>query len=219
MKKLILGYGFVGTILIVFLAACGGSPAEKMHKNMEESVGIEKKAADVQDKIISLEKKEKQSYDKLISLDDHKMKEIKKLSNDAKSNIDKRRVLVKEEKEIMNDSKENFQKIEGQIDKLKTKKEKVKAKAMHKAMMERYKLYGKLNKAYKRSLADEKEMYSLLAKKDATHDQVKNVIEKVNKSYDKLVQANKSFNVQTEKYNDFKKAFYKTTDLDVSYKK
>jgi len=219
MKKKILAFGIIPAALIAILAACGGSPAEKMHKNLEESVGIEKKAANVQNKIIALEKKEKQSYDKLIGLGDDKMKEIKKLSGEAKENINKRDELIKEEKGIMDDSKENFQKVEEQIGKLDKKKEKERAKKMYEAMMERYKIYGELNKTYKKSLADERDMYSLLAKKNAQHDKVAKAIEKVNKSYEKLLRSNQSFNEQTEKYNSLKKAFYKATDLGVNYKK
>lgn len=213
-KKLVL---FMLAAMTVLLSACGGEPSEKIHNNLEKSVEIESKAGEKQDAIIKLEKKEKVIYDKLIALGDKDMKDIQKLSDDAITNIDKRKDLIDEEKDSMDESKKNFEEIKGQIDKLETDKEKSRAKKMYKTMENRFSIYNKLNKAYLKSLTEEKKMYKLLAQKDATHEQVSSQIKEVNTTYEKLIETNKDFNAKTKAYNDEKKAFYQATDLDVSY--
>lgn len=219
MKNNKLIFGLTLAALLILLAACGGSPAEKMHKNMEKSVEVEDEASGVQKNIIDLEKEEKKHYDEIVGLGDKEMTKIKKISDEAKSNIEKRNDLIKKEKEIMDNSKEAFDKVKDQIDKLDSDKEKEKAKKMYDAMEKRYKIYDKLNKTYKSSLSDEKKMYNMFAAKDSEYDGVMKQIEKVNNSYSELVDTNKEFNEQTKKYNELKKSFYKSTDLEIKYKK
>jgi|GEM_PF-420400 len=215
-KKIMI---FISIATAILLSACGGKPNEKIHKNLEKSVEIESKAGETQSSIIKLEKQEKEIYDKLIALGEKDMKKIKKLSDDATTNIDNRKDLIAEEKKSMEESKKNFEEIKDQIDKLETDKEKSSAKKMYKTMENRFNLYENLNKTYTKSLAEEKKMYKMLAKKDATHEQVSSQIKAVNTSYEKLIETNKTFNKKTKEYNEQKKAFYKATDLDVSYKK
>jgi len=206
-------FGFVS----ILLAGCGGDPDQTIHEHMEKSVEIESNAAKDQNAIVTAEKQEKQIYEELIGQGDNQLDKIQKLSDKATKNIKKRAALIKKEKESMDESKENFAEIKGQIEKLKTDKEKQKANKMYQSMQKRFSLYASLYKAYNHSLSEENKMYKLLAKKDAKHESVVKQIEKVNASYEKLIDENKAFNDQTATYNQLKKDFYKTTDLDVEY--
>src|SRR5699024_5332651 len=166
---------YVAVLLAIglLLSACGDSPAEKIHKNLEESVDKEETAQNSQKEIAKLEEKENEIFDQVVDLSLDDFDKIKKHSNNALENIEKR----------------------------KDKKKKKKAKEMKKQMDKSYKKYEDFNKIYADTLKDEKTLYTLLKKKDVEQKEVDKTLEKLNETYEKLISKNESFNSETEKYN------------------
>lgn len=158
---------YVAVLLAIglLLSACGDSPAEKIHKNLEESVDKEETAQNSQKEIAKLEEKENEIFDQVVDLSLDDFDKIKKHSNNALENIEKRTDKLKQEKDSMEESKATFAKIEKSIDKLENEKTKKKAQEMKKQMDKRYKTYEDFNKIYADTLKDEKTLYTLLKKK------------------------------------------------------
>ena len=196
---------YVAVLLAIglLLSACGDSPAEKIHKNLEESVDKEETAQNSQKEIAKLEEKENEIFDQVVDLSLDDFDKIKKHSNNALENIEKRTDKLKQEKDSMEESKATFAKIEKSIDKLENEKTKKKAQEMKKQMDKRYKTYEDFNKIYADTLKDEKTLYTLLKKKDVEQKEVDKTLEKLNETYE---------------YNQLKKEFYEGTDLKIKYK-
>src|SRR5699024_9146717 len=206
---------YVAVLLAIglLLSACGDSPAEKIHKNLEESVDKEETAQNSQKEIAKLEEKENEIFDQVVDLSLDDFDKIKKHSNNALENIEKRTDKLKQEKEKTTNAK-----IEKSNDKIENEKTKKKAQEMKKQMDKRYKTYEDFNKIYADTLKDEKTLYTLLKKKDVEQKEVDKTLEKLNETYEKLISKNESFNSETEKYNQLKKEFYEGTDLKIKYK-
>lgn len=209
-------------LLIVFgtfvvLAGCGQSAEEKIYNHLEETVSLEGDFAKTQNEMTDLESKENKIYDEIMELGMDDFKQIKKLAAEADKNIEKRTDKLALEQESVEKAKEEFKKTKSLIGDLKEKEKKTKAKKMYDVMMKRYKAYDQLHQAYKQSLAQEKKLYDVLQKKDSTQEDLTKQINDLNQNYEKVIAANKDFNKFTNSYNQAKKAFYKQTDLKVSY--
>src|SRR5699024_1956480 len=82
----------------LLLSACGDSPAEKIHKNLEESVDKEETAQNSQKEIAKLEEKENEIFDQVVDLSLDDFDKIKKHSNNASEKIEKRTKKKKQKK-------------------------------------------------------------------------------------------------------------------------
>ncbi len=80
------------------------------------------------------------------------------------------------------------------------------AEKMVKAMEERYASYENLNKAYQSSLDEDQKLYELFTKEELTEEELRSQIDKVNQTYEEVIQLNETFNKQTDTYNELKKA-------------
>ncbi|MGY0692238.1 YkyA family protein [Virgibacillus sp. FSP13] len=208
----------VSICLIAGLVACSGSSTkEKIYDHLEEAVTLEEAFEKQQDTIVDLEKNEQQLYGKIIDLGMDDFDKIKDLSQQAIETIEKRSKKVELEKESITASKEEFIKTEDLIDELEDKKTRDKAEKMYDVMMNRYQAYDSLNKAYTTSLKLEKELYTMLQKKDIEQETLTEHITKINDSYQEVLEANKDFNTHTTKYNKLKQEFYKVADIEVEY--
>ncbi|WP_164669168.1 YkyA family protein [Virgibacillus doumboii] len=210
---------FIVFIIIALLTACSGtSTSEQIYNHLEKAVELEATFEEQQDPIVELEKKEQEIYAQIIDLGMDEFDKIKELSKQAIDTIEKRSEKIELEKESIQASKEEFTKIESMIKDLEDKKVKKKAEEMYSVMMDRYEAYDKLNKAYSDSLKLEKELYTMLQKEDLEQETLTDHIKKVNKSYEKVIEANEKFNKFTTEYNKLKEAFYEAAGMNVEYK-
>ncbi len=203
--------------LLLLLAACSGESAEeKIHTHLEETVTLEEDFKAQQTEITALEEQEQELYSQIIELGMDDFEEITKLSKKAQSIIDERADKINLEQESIHNAKEEFETIEELITNLEEEKVKTKGEEMYQTMMERYATYDELNDAYTASLDLEKELYGLLQQEDAERETLNEHIEKINASYETILDANEQFNELTVAYNDLKQEFYDAAQLTVT---
>lgn len=206
--------------LIIILSACNrASTEESISNHIEETANIENAFEAEQTDLLQLEDKEQAIYTEVISLNMKEMKKIKSLSKQATEVIDKRGEYITLEKESMDSSKKEFEKIESLSKKLENKKTEKIVTEMYEVMQSRYSIYDKLYKNYTDSLKLERKLYRLLSKEDTVQADIIKQAEKINKLYEKILQENDQFNLQTDTYNNLKKDFYKIADINVQYEK
>lgn len=204
--------------LIGILSACSGeSTEEKIHNHFEESVSLEEGFEKQQKEITDLEKQEQKLYGEIIDLGMEDFDKIKDLSQQAIKVIEQRSENIKLEKESIDASKEAFNKTEKLIEKLDDVKVKKKAEKLYKVMNDRFSAYDDLYKAYTKSLGLEKELYTMLQKEEIEQEELTDQITSINESYELVLGANEQFNEDTNNYNELKKDFYKTAEINVGY--
>jgi chromosome segregation ATPase len=207
-------------MLILLLSACGGgTPEEKIYNHLEEAVAKEADFEERQNQLIELEKQEQKIYGEIIEMGKDDMDEIKTASKKAIGIIEDRAEEMKAEQESIKSSQDEFEKTDKLIDKLEDEQAKKKGREMYDVMMERYQTYEQLHKAYTESLNLEEALYTILQKDEEKVDQeeVTKHIDKINKSYEKVLKENKKFNEKTTDYNKLKKEFYDAAGIDVDY--
>lgn len=202
---------------LLFLAACGGSNEEKIYNHLEDAVDIENEFSEEENSIAELEEDEQKLYEKIIDLTMDDFDKIKETSEQALTNIEERHELIDLESESLEKSKDEFTKTKDLIEKLEDEKVKEKAGNMYETMNDRYKAYDDLHESYITVLKNEKELYNKFQDKDAEQDAVSDNLDKLNESYQEVIQANDLFNEKTKDYNELKKEFYKQADLNVDF--
>jgi len=210
---------FFNLFILIVLSACNHTTAEEeIYTYLEEAVRIESEFIAQQNKITNLEAEEQKIYNQIIDLGtDNKIDEVKKLAKEAIDNINKRSELIDMEKENMESSKEVFQKTEDYIEKIKDQDARKVAEKLYNKMEKRYSSYNELNKTYIVSLELETELYEMLQKQDLKQEDLTKQINKINKGYEKVLDANEKFNTYTIKYNELKREFYTLANIDVTY--
>ena len=204
--------------LIILLSACSGeSTEEKIHNHLEEAVALEQDFEDVQSEITKLEKQEQELYSQIIDLGMDEFDKIKELSDEAIGVIDERAEKITAEKESIEASQEEFNQTKDLIENLEDGDLKNKALSMYDVMEKRYKAYDTLNGAYSESLKLEKELYAMLKKEDLQQEELTGQINKINESYEQVLNANDQFNEATVEYNALKKEFYEQAGIEVTY--
>lgn len=196
------------------LSACGQTTSEKIHKQLESSITEEKEFNESQKKVAKLEKEEQKIFEKIVDFNMDEFKNVKKQSKKAIENIDKRSSEIDKEKSSIESSNKKFKKVDKLIKKLEDKSAKKQGEKMSKAMEKRYKTYESLNKEYNTSLKHEKKFYELLGNKDTKSNEVDEYLEKLNTTYVKIIEKNKQFNEETNKYNGLKDELYEKMNLD-----
>ncbi|PWU69000.1 YkyA family protein [Gracilibacillus dipsosauri] len=213
MKKI----SFLFILAACILVACSGdSVANKMYEHLEKSVELEQPFAEQQESFADLEEKEQEVYNQIIELSSDQMDEITDLSEQAITNINERRELLKKEKESIDAGEKEFSKAKELVKDLEDDLQGT-AEKMVKAMEERYASYGNLNKAYQSSLDEDQKLYELFTKEELTEEELRSQIDKVNQTYEEVIQLNETFNKQTDTYNELKKQFYEETEMNVVY--
>ena len=212
------GIIFLNLLLLIVLTACNHTAAEEeIYTYLEKAVRIESEFIEQQNKIINLEAEEQEIYNEIINLGMDEIDRIKDLATKAMGNINKRSDLIAEEKENIHSSEEEFQKTKDYIERIKEKDIKEIAKALYDKMEKRYSSYDKLNEAYIESLELESELYEMLQNKDLKQENLTEHINKINKGYEKVLDANETFNTYTIEYNELKREFYELANIDVTY--
>ncbi|RDW18521.1 hypothetical protein CWR48_12675 [Oceanobacillus arenosus] len=210
--------GFAMMLIIVFLTACSGESTEaQIHNHLEEAVHLEEGFEAQQGNITDLERQEQEIYSQIIDIGMDEFDQIVELAKKATGIIDERSEEIELEKESIDASREEFNKVRSLIDELEEGEVKQEANKMYDMMENRYKSYDKLHEAYVQSLAQEKELYSMLQKEDLEQEELTEQINLINESYQKILDENKKFNEYTTEYNTMKKEFYTLADLNVTY--
>ncbi|MDC3416533.1 YkyA family protein [Aquibacillus salsiterrae] len=205
-------------LTLLLLVACNGtSTAEKMYEHMEEAVTLEETFANQQAPLAQLEEEEKKLYDEIITLGMEEMDKVKDLTEQALTNIEERKEILEKEKQSISDAKEEFDLVKPMVEEIKEDELKAKAKELTQVMDERYQAYESLNDTYLKSLDMDKELYQMLEQEDLQEESLRAQIDKVNKTYDKVIAANNQFNEKTETYNQLKKEFYDLAEINVNY--
>ncbi len=205
--------------LLIGLAGCqfGGSTEEKMYDHLEEAVALEDQFREQQEPLAKAEKKEHEIYDDIVALSMDEFDEVEKLSKEAEENTDKRLEYLKKEKESIDEAYKEFEEIKDLTEDLEGDAAKKDAKILIETMDKRYEAYEKLNKEYEEAVKQDKKLYSSLQDKELTLDQLQEQIKIVNDQYSKVSEHKEEFNKYTTEFNEAKKAFYQSAELDVNY--
>ncbi len=203
----------------ILLSACS-SPEDDLNKTLANTVEKEKGFLKEQKSLSSLEKKEDELYKKIMALDLKKYDEIKNLSEDALTNAEERKKVVKEEASLMKDSKSEFSNLDQSktLDAIKDKTEKKEAESLFNLMKKRYQTFDQLNKEYVRAISEDQKLYHLLEDKKLTKDDFQKQIDQINESYSKVKNTNDEYNKITTQVNERKSAFFKAVDKKNSKK-
>ncbi|WP_226034576.1 YkyA family protein [Aquibacillus saliphilus] len=209
---------FIITLSIFLLAGCSGeSTTEDMYEHMEQAVTLEEDFADQQEPLVELEKKEKELYEEIINLGMDEFERVEELSQEALTAIEGRAEIIEIEKESIELAIEEFRKIKPLIEDIDDEELKEVADKMYTAMENRYNSYISLHDVYSNSLDKDKELYEMLQSEDLEEEELKNHIDTVNSTYDEVLEANETFNSDTDKYNQLKQDFYQKAEIDVEY--
>ncbi len=205
--------------LLIGLAGCqfGGSTEDKMYDHLEEAVALEDQFREQQEPLAKAEKKEQEIYDDIVALSMDEFDEVEKLSKEAEENTDKRLEYLKKEKESIDEAYKEFEEIKDLTEDLEGDAAKKDAKILIETMDKRYEAYEKLNKEYEEAVKQDKKLYSSLQDKELTLDQLQEQIKIVNDQYSKVSEHKEEFNKYTTEFNEAKKAFYQSAELDVNY--
>ena len=205
------------SLMVLFTACKSQSTEEQIHNHLEEAVTLEEEFEKQQSEITDLELKEQEIYNQIIDLGMDDFETIKELSNQALEIIEQRKEKIGLEKDSIVSSKEEFNEIEALLDDIENQELKDITESMYEVMNNRYSAYEDLNGAYTESLKLEQELYELLQQEDLEQDRLTDQINSINESYEQVLHSNEAFNNYTVEYNEFKKEFYETADIAVSF--
>ncbi|PLR75847.1 hypothetical protein CU633_18960 [Bacillus sp. V3-13] len=212
-----IGLAAFFSIAVVLLAGCLGqqSAPEKMYEIMEKVVSLEESFEKQQEPLLNLEKEEKELYGKIIGLGMKEYDQIVKLSDEALTMVDKREKHMEAEVKSINVSEKEFRKLEGMIKDIDDKELKKQADDLYGTMQKRYDAHRVLADNYSKGLEYDRELYEMFKQKDLTIGQLEEQVNKINATYEKVLETNEQFNVHTEDYNNKKRKFYETAGLGV----
>ena len=213
-STLIILIVFAGSII---LAGCINKEpaAEKMYQVLEKVVEAEKEFEDQQEPLVALEKREQEIYNQIMTLGMKQHDEIIKLSSEALTIIEERRVLLQKEMNSINASKTEFKKAEAIKDEIKVPEQKKKAEEVVNIMTNRYKVHSQLSKEYLNALDRDKELYTMLKNEGISYDMLEEHVTKLNTAYQQVFDKNEEFNDLTGQYNEKKLEFYKEAGLNL----
>ncbi|MDR7076449.1 hypothetical protein J2Y03_001452 [Neobacillus niacini] len=195
---------------VYLLTACVNkeTSAEKMYQVLEKVVQAEKEFEEQQQPLVALEKQEKEKYNQIMAIGLKQHDEIIKLSDEALSIIEKRRVHLQKEKDSINASKTEFRKAEEIKSKIKDTEQKKKAEDLFEIMENRYIVHNQLSTDYSNALDSDKELYLMLKDENISYERLEMQVTKLNTAYQQVSDANDEFNKLTAQYNEKKLEFY-----------
>ncbi|MFY4773682.1 YkyA family protein [Metabacillus sp. RGM 3146] len=219
MKRKLFGVCSLFILTALILSACSGnSPADKIYESLEKVVTLENPFKEQQKPLMDSEQKENQLYNKIVALGMKDYSQIVTLSKQALVLVDDREKRIEKEHDSMKNSHAEFKKAEAEMKNLDKADPKKKAEEIKQLMNERYNSYEKLYTSYKEAASLDKTLYTLFQKKDLKLAELEDYINKINQSYQKVIEENKQFNEYTKQYNEQKKEFYKAAGLKTDAK-
>lgn len=215
MRKIIL---FILITAVLFLAACSGdSVTNTMYEHLEKSVELEEPFIESQQQLISLDSKEQEIYGQLIELSADEMDKVNELADEAITTINDRKEILAEELTIMSEANEEFSNVKELVEKLKEDDQIEKAEKLVDTMEKRYATFKELNEISVSSLDENEKLYQLFKNEELSEEELKEQITAVNEVYDQETELSNNFNQLTEQYNQEKREFYETTDLNIVF--
>ncbi|MEH6946013.1 YkyA family protein [Bacillus sp. JJ634] len=199
----------------IVLSGCWASvsPEEKVYRILEDSVKKEHEFEEQHERITQLEKEEKKIYQDIIELGWRQSDSVRTLAEEALDNIEEREKFLAGEHKKIQASQKTSMKMENQIDKIEREEIKKQVITLHKTMNKRYETYEKLYEAYRQSLVYDRELYEMFTNETLKMDQLQEQIEKINKSYEKVLRYSEQFNELTETFMQQKADFYRKNEL------
>lgn len=219
-KKLSIKVFLVTCTILALLSGClGPSPEEKIYTILEDVVTSEDSFKEQQEPLFELEKKESELYNQIMDLGMKEFDKVITLSKEALALVEERETRINNEYKSIKSSKEKFAAIKEEIEKIKDEDLAKQASQLNSTMEDRYSTYEKLYESYKTSISLDKELYTMLQKKDLTLEVLEAQISKVNDSYKTVMKHNEEFNKLTENFNKLKMEFYEKAELNVEESK
>ncbi|WP_175638824.1 YkyA family protein [Metabacillus schmidteae] len=210
---------FILLICTVLLTGCfGPSPEENIYQILEDVASQEDTFKQQQKPLLELEKKESELYNKIMDLGMSEFDQVVSLSKEALTVIEDREKKLQKEHESIVASKEKFEEITTEIENITDEPIQEAANQLKTTMEDRYKSYETLFENYETSLSLDKELYTMLQKKDLTIEEFETHLTKINAAYKTVIEQNEEFNKLTEQYNKQKMDFYKKAELNVETK-
>ncbi|MEH7222394.1 YkyA family protein [Bacillus sp. JJ1566] len=220
MKNKTFKLSFILICLVFLLLGCTGgpSPEEQIYETLEKVVTVEKDFEEQQDPLEELGKKEKELYDEILTLGMKEFEQIVVLSNEAINVVSEREKRSNNEYESMKAAKKEFQKISDFISEIDDENLKEEANNLVSLMNQRYDSFEELNTHYMESIQLDRKLYEMFQNKELTSEELKQQVDSINETYNKVSTANDTFNNLTDQYNKAKVSFYKNAGLEVVFK-
>ncbi|MED4452704.1 YkyA family protein [Metabacillus fastidiosus] len=203
------------TVLIMLTGCFGPSPEEKIFDILEKSADKEEIFKEQQQPLADLEQKESKLYDEIVSLGMEEHDKIVSKSKEALKLVGEREERLAKEHESMKASKEESGNLKTEIAAIEEDNVKKSAEKVRDVVEKRYASYEKIYKDYEKAITYDKELYTMLQKKDLKIEDLEAQINKNNEIYKQILTGNDEFNKLTEEYNDLKLKFYKAADIEV----
>lgn len=201
--------------ILTIMYGCGTTSAEEqIHQHLTKAIKMEESFQEQQLKITELETEEQEIYNQIVAQNAAEDKrKLQELSEQAVRSINERAKEVEVEKESIEASRKEFKNIKDLLPDIEEPKAREKAEEMYSKMFRRYEAYDSLYATYQNTLELEKELYTMLME-DPDQKQLTAHIQKINESYEKVLNANEQFNLYTIEYNELKDDFYETANLE-----
>ncbi|MDQ0198430.1 YkyA family protein [Neobacillus ginsengisoli] len=203
---------------IILLSGCLNqkTPVEKMYDVLEKVVSSEKGFEEQQEPLVSLEKKEKEVYDQMIGPGIKQNEQIVKLADEALSMADQRKIHMQKETDSLRKSEKEFKQVAGIKDTIEESELKKKANELYEIMIKRYRAHDMLFNEYSEALKYDNELYKMFKSKILPLRDLEAQVKKLNKTYQKVYDANENFNNLTNRYNEKKLEFYKKSGINMN---
>lgn len=203
---------------VILLSGCLNqkTPVEKMYDVLEKVVSAEKGFEEQQEPLVSLEKKEKEIYDQMIGLEMKQFDQLIKLSDEAILMANQRKNHMEKETASLKKSEQEFKQVSGIINTIDDPSLKKMANELYTTMIKRYRAHDVLFKDYSEALKYDNELYLMFKNKNIPIQDLETQVNKLNKAYQKVYEANENFNNLTKQYNEKKLEFYKKAGLKVN---
>ncbi|MCM2533550.1 YkyA family protein [Neobacillus pocheonensis] len=203
---------------VILLSGCLNqkTPVEKMYDVLEKVVSAEKGFEEQQEPLVSLEKKEKEIYDQMIGLEMKQFDQLVKLSDEAILMANQRKNHMEKETSSLKKSEQEFKQVSGIINTIDDPALKKMTNELYTTMIKRYRAHDVLFKDYSEALKYDNELYLMFKNKNIPIQDLETQVNKLNKAYQKVYEANENFNNLTKQYNEKKLEFYKKAGLKVN---
>jgi hypothetical protein len=217
-KNMLMMVGYF--LLIALITGCSqdNQVNEQVLEKLEKAAELETEFANLQEPLVDLEKREQALYDQMKELGLGEIDQIITLANEATSYAEERKALIEKESASIEASYEKYKEITTLINEIEDEELQGKLSIVMKEMDSRYDSYLALHEKYNLAIELDKEFYVLFQAEDLKLEEVKEIIDRINSNYEKILQLKDEFNAYTHAYNDAKINYYQAAELNVVVK-
>ncbi|ARK31175.1 YkyA family protein [Halalkalibacter krulwichiae] len=205
------------TLALLTLTACKEQPAEIVYQHLETAVELEEPFQKQQEPLQKAELRESEIFDEIIALGLNEMDQIIELVEEAISSIEAREGMVTAEKASIEESFDEFKKIEEEVDSFEDESLEELFQSLKESMQERFDHYSELHDTYMKTIHEDKVLFELLKDEELSIEELQDQIDIINDLYVEVEKKKEAFNESTDTYNQLKKDFYETAELNVQY--